>query len=83
MPRMIRYIELWICLLCLVLSYHMVRVYWYFFTAEIDWVETATLWQKFREFYVGEFSSSICPAVIVSIIMMTVVLLLMKDKRFI
>lgn len=81
MPRMIRYIELWMYLLCLVLAYHIVRAYRYFFTVEIDWVETVTLWQKIKVFYTEDYSLSICPAVIVSIFLMISVLLLMRDKR--
>jgi hypothetical protein len=57
----------------------MVRVYWYFAGAEIDWAETVTLWQKIKVFYTDDFSMSICPAVIVSIFLMIAALLLMKD----
>lgn len=79
MTRIFRYIELWICMFCIVLAYHMVRVYWYFAGAEIDWAETVTLWQKIKVFYTDDFSMSICPAVIVSIFLMIAALLLMKD----
>ncbi|MBC2723587.1 MAG: hypothetical protein HGJ97_13050 [Desulfosporosinus sp.] len=80
MQRKIRCGVIWVYLLCLVISYHVIGSIYYYFFVTIDWVETVTLWQKIKNFYMGGFSEVICPSVLLSIFVMIIILLFMKDE---
>lgn len=41
---------------------------------EVHWIEGATVWDKFREYYIRNFPSNIIPALIMSIIAVSIVI---------
>jgi hypothetical protein len=46
----------------------------------IDWVEGATIWSKFREYYIRTFFTNIIPAFIIAIVV-TFIISLPNKKR--
>jgi len=49
-----------------VLAFFIVGYVWNTVFVSIHWVEDATIWDKFREYYVRTFFSNIIPAMIIA-----------------
>lgn len=51
------------------------------FGVAIDWIPEATIWDKFREYYIRTFSFNILPSVIMAMVFTFIISLVNENKN--